>query len=66
MKEERLKALLYKSISCICDLLYVTEQEKIDSSRGGNGEKIPEPMPENIESGDDEEIPLPDFIENLK
>ena len=42
------------------------EQGKIDSSRGGAGEKMPEPIPENNESGDDEEIPLPDFIENLK
>ena len=41
------------------------EQGKIDSSRGGAGEKMPEPIPENNESGDDEEIPLPDFIENL-
>ena len=42
------------------------EQDKIDSSRGGTGEKLPEPIPESNESGDDEEIPLPDFIENLK
>ncbi len=41
------------------------EQDKIDSSRGGSAEKIPE-IPENTESGDEEEIPLPDFIENLK
>jgi len=41
------------------------EQEKIDSSRGAN-EKIPDIPPEAAESSDDEEIPLPDFIENLK
>ena len=41
------------------------EQEKIDSSRGTN-EKIPDIPPESAESSDDEEIPLPDFIENLK
>lgn len=41
------------------------EQDKIDSSRGTTNEKIPE-IPENTESGDEEEIPLPDFIENLK
>ena len=41
------------------------EQEKIDSSRGTN-EKIPDVAPESSESGDDEEIQLPDFIENLK
>jgi len=41
------------------------EQDKIDSSRGGLTEKIPE-IPETTESGDEEEIPLPDFIENLK
>ena len=41
------------------------EQEKIDSSRGTN-EKIPDIVPETSESSDDEEIPLPDFIENLK
>ena len=41
------------------------EQEKIDSSRGSN-EKIPDVPPETSESSDDEEIPLPDFIENLK
>ena len=41
------------------------EQDKIDSSRGTTNEKTPE-IPENTESGDEEEIPLPDFIENLK
>ena len=41
------------------------EQEKIDSSRGAN-EKIPDVPPETAESSEDEEIPLPDFIENLK
>jgi F0F1-type ATP synthase membrane subunit b/b' len=42
------------------------EQDKIDSSRGGSNDKVPEPIPEVSESGDDEEIQLPDFIENLK
>ena len=42
------------------------EQDKIDSSRGSGADKNIEPIPENSESGDDEEIPLPDFIENLK
>jgi len=42
-----------------------TEQDKIDSSRGGSSEKIPD-VPENMESNEEEEIPLPDFIENLK
>ncbi|MBO4625753.1 MAG: DUF4167 domain-containing protein [Alphaproteobacteria bacterium] len=41
------------------------EQDKIDSSRGNTGEKLPE-VPEITESSDEEEIPLPDFIENLK
>jgi len=41
------------------------EQEKIDSSRGTN-DKIPDIQPENVENSDEEEIPLPDFIENLK
>ena len=41
------------------------EQEKIDSSRGAN-DKIPDIQPENVENSDEEEIPLPDFIENLK
>ena len=42
------------------------EQEKIDSTRGTTGEKIPDTIPDVAESGDEEEIPLPDFIENLK
>ena len=42
------------------------EQDKIDSSRGSTGEKLPDPVVESGESGDEEEIPLPDFIENLK
>ena len=29
------------------------EQDKIDSSRGGTNEKLPEPIPEANESGDD-------------
>ena len=41
------------------------EQEKIDSSRGTN-EKIPDVVPDTTENSDEEEIPLPDFIENLK
>jgi len=42
------------------------EQEKIDSTRGATGEKIPDTITDVPESGDEEEIPLPDFIENLK
>lgn len=42
------------------------EQEKIDSTRGATGEKIPDTITDVAESGDEEEIPLPDFIENLK
>jgi F0F1-type ATP synthase membrane subunit b/b' len=42
------------------------EQEKIDSSRGGAGEKLPDTPVENTENNDEEEIPLPEFIENLK
>ena len=42
------------------------EQDKIDSSRGGQNEKITDLPPEVAESSDEEEIPLPDFIENLK
>lgn len=42
------------------------EQEKIDSSRGGTGEKLPDTPVENTENNDEEEIPLPEFIENLK
>ncbi len=41
------------------------EQGKIDSSRGTN-DKIAEVAPETSESSDDEDIQLPDFIENLK
>lgn len=41
------------------------EQDKIDSSRGTN-EKIPDIPPESGDNSDEEEIPLPDFIENLK
>ncbi|MBR2286584.1 MAG: DUF4167 domain-containing protein [Alphaproteobacteria bacterium] len=41
------------------------EQEKIDSSRGAN-EKIPDVPADVAESSEEEEIPLPDFIENLK
>ena len=42
------------------------EQEKIDSTRGATGEKISDTITDVAESGDEEEIPLPDFIENLK
>ena len=41
------------------------EQDKIDSSRGTN-DKIPDIPADASESSEDEEIPLPDFIENLK
>lgn len=41
------------------------EQEKIDSSRGTN-DKIPDVTPDTADNSDDEEIQLPDFIENLK
>ena len=41
------------------------EQDKIDSSRGTN-DKIPDIPVDASESSEDEEIPLPDFIENLK
>ena len=42
------------------------EQDKIDSSRGSGTEKISENISETGDSTDEEEIPLPDFIENLK
>ncbi len=42
------------------------EQDKIDSSRGATGEKIPEAAVDNTESNEEEEIQLPEFIENLK
>ena len=42
------------------------EQDKIDSSRGATGEKIPETAVDNTESSEEEEIQLPEFIENLK
>ena len=42
------------------------EQDKIDSSRGATGEKIPEAAVDNTESSEEEEIQLPEFIENLK
>ena len=42
------------------------EQDKIDSSRGSGAEKISENISETGDSTDEEEIPLPDFIENLK
>lgn len=42
------------------------EQDKIDSSRGASGEKIPESVVDSTESTEEEEIQLPEFIENLK